>query len=325
MKQINVLLVLLLPLFASAQEQLKNNIFRKDSLVIIEANPKKGFNNAYMLFVPKGLNKEKLTCLLVEPNNTGKLSDNIEDHRKSAIAQAAVSSIGNNISTEIKVPLLVPVFPRLESKPLVYSHALDRDVMLEKEPDLKRLDLQLVAMIADAKERLKQMNIRVEDKIFMNGFSASATFTNRFLFLHPQLIKAAAMGGFNGELMLPLKIYKGQKIAYPLGLADFKRISGFGFNEKNYKTIPQFIYMGALDDNDAVKYDDAYNKKEQDLINTLLGGEVQSRYKNCQSIYEQESVNAKFKTYEKVGHWTTSAINLDVIRFFLAHLSKVKP
>jgi len=33
-------------------------------------------------------------------------------------------------------------------------------------------------------------------------------------------------------------------------------------------------------------------------------------------------ISATFKTYEKVGHWTTSKVNLDVILFFLKELNK---
>ena len=169
---------------------------KKDSLLLIKKNPGKGFYNDYILFIPKGTPINKNTFLLVEPNNTGKISDSIEVHKKYAIDLASVSSVGNNISTELKIPLLVPIFPRPESQPLMYTHALDRDVMLEKSPDLKRLDLQLLEMINDAKSILTSMNIKVAEKVFMNGFSASATFTNRFSFIHPETLKAIAIGGF---------------------------------------------------------------------------------------------------------------------------------
>ena len=55
----------------------------------------------------------------------------------------------------------------------------------------------------------------------MNGFSASATFTNRFSFMHPEKIKALAIGGFNGELMLPQNEMNGIKLNYPIGTNDF--------------------------------------------------------------------------------------------------------
>lgn len=316
-----LLLFSLLP-FLSTSQNSNTASFVKNELIIIESNPSKGFNNSYILFIPKGVQKNKLTRLLVEPNNTGKVTDSISIHKKYAIGLASESSIGNNISTELKIPLLVPIFPRPAAKPLVYTHALDRDVIFEKTKRLKRLDLQLIAMIKDARNQLKDRNVLVHDKIFMNGFSASATFTNRFLFIHPEFVAAAAMGGFNGELMLPLKKYKNKEFDYPLGINDFEKIFDKKFNQKNYQNIPQYIYMGALDNNDAVQFDDAYNEHERTIINTTLGHKVQERYKKCQRIYTENAISVKFQTYEKVGHWTTSKVNLDVILFFLKELKK---
>lgn len=74
--------------------------------------------------------------------------------------------------------------------------------------------------------------------------------------------------------------------------------------------------MGELDDNDAVQYDDAYNEEERKIINENIGETVQKRYLECQKVYQQSSINAVFRTYENVGHWTTSMMNLEVIKFF---------
>lgn len=288
----------------------------KDSLLVIRKNPEKGFQYDYILFIPEGTPVNKMTCLLVEPNNTGRPSDSIEVHKRAAIDLAAVSSVGNNISTMLKIPLLVPIFPRPASQALVYTHALDRDVMVRATGELERLDLQLIAMIEDARNRLAIMQIETEEKVLMNGFSASATFTNRFSYIHPERVKALAMGGFNGELMLPQETINSAKLNYPLGVNDFYKLFGKKFDRKVYTTIPQFIYMGKLDKNDAVQFEDAYSNKERKIINTNLGREVQERYVKCQSIYRENEVQVIFSTFEGVGHWTTSEVNFEVIKFF---------
>lgn len=307
------------PLLLPAQEAgiLKQ---QTDSLILVPADPAKGFHHNYLLFVPKGTPLQKQTVLLVEPNNTGKITDSMEVHEKHARDLASVSSVGNNISTELHIPLLVPVFPRPASQPMMYTHALDRDILLENTPDLKRLDLQLLAMIKDARAVLASRNIPVEDKFFMNGFSASGTFTNRFSFLHPDKIKSLAIGGFNGELMFPVKEINKIPLNYPVGINDFSELAGHEFDMAAYRQIPQFIYMGKLDDNDAVQFDDAYNEEERRIINTHIGNNVQDRYLNCQQVYRKHNINASFQTYEKVGHWTTSEVNLAVILFFLDQL-----
>jgi len=296
------------------------NQTEKDSLLIISKNPDKGFMNDYLLYIPKGTAIGKLTTLLVEPNNTGQINDSIEVHREQAIFLASKSSVGNNVSRMLKIPLLVPVFPRPASEPLTYTHALDRDAMLENRPTLKRLDLQLLNMIKDAGMVLSSFNIEIEPKVFMSGFSASATFINRFSFIHPEQIKALAIGGFNGELMFPLKEMHGRQLNYPLGINDFTKLFKHESDLITYKSIPQFIYMGQLDDNDAVQYDDAYTESERIIINELKGKDVQKRFKYCQKIYQQNNFNVRFKTYETVGHWTTSAMNIEVIKFFLKQM-----
>lgn len=315
-------LVFMLVVWVAKSQPTAQQGLQKDSLIVIPKNPAKGFQYDYLLFLPKGLPIHKTLVLLVEPNNTGKLSDSIEVHKNYAIALASVSSVGNNISTELKIPLLVPVFPRPASHPLIYTHALDRETILGEFPALIRPDLQLIEMIKDAKARLLAMNIPVEKKIFMNGFSASATFTNRFSFLHPELIKALAIGGFNGELMLPQTKINKATLNYPLGINDFTTLFGKTFDKTTYASIPQFIYMGELDDNDAVQFDDAYTEAERKIINTQLGKEVQARYIACQKLYQTNKLHPVFKTFEKVGHWTTSDVNLAVILFFLERMKE---
>jgi hypothetical protein len=321
MRSILILIFAFSHLLSLAQDS-ETTIIKSDSLIIISKDPEKGFHHDYILFLPKGTPLNKKLFLLVEPNNTGKISDSIEIHKKFAVDLASVSSVGNNISTELKIPLLVPVFPRPASEPLMYTHALDRDIMLEKTPELKRLDLQLLEMISDAKNILLSMDIQVDLKIFMNGFSASATFTNRFSFIHPGKIKALAIGGFNGKLMIPQNQISGVKLNYPIGINDFSEMFGDSFNINDYKQIPQFIYMGALDDNDAVQFDDAYSEEERKIINDNIGSNVQGRYLECQKIYLKNNINAVFRSYEDVGHWTTSEVNLEVIKFFLSQIQE---
>jgi hypothetical protein len=306
--------------FVSHAQSGEATTIKSDSLIVIAKNPEKGFYHDYILFIPKGTPAGVKIFLLVEPNNTGKITDSIEVHKKAAIHLASVSSAGNNISTELKIPLLVPVFPRPASQPLMYTHALDRDVMTESKPELKRLDLQLLEMINDAGSILLSMNIRIEQKVLMSGFSASATFTNRFSFIHPGKIKALAIGGFNGELLLPQRKINKVQLNYPIGINDFSKLFGGSFDTGAYRQIPQFIYMGRLDENDAVQFDDAYSKKERQIINKHIGRKVQERYLACQRIYSVNNINAVFKTYEDVGHWTTSAMNLEVIKFFLKQI-----
>src|SRR5688500_14008216 len=121
----------------------------------VAANPSKHFSYPYYLYVPAELRtaqarKQKHT-ILVLPNNTGKLSDDLSVHEadvKKRIAQVPA------IASHLKLAVLMPAFPRPAADWQIYTHALDRDSMLTNKNEYRRLDLQLVAMIEDARERL---------------------------------------------------------------------------------------------------------------------------------------------------------------------------
>lgn len=53
-------------------------------LIKIEANPEKGFNFAYYLYLPPEIEKENHPILLVEPNNTGSPTDDMVVHDRAA-------------------------------------------------------------------------------------------------------------------------------------------------------------------------------------------------------------------------------------------------
>ena len=294
-----------------------------NSLIEVPAAPEKGFHFPYIIFIPKSAEGKASSHLLVEPNNTGRASDDLEIHRAAAIALACDSSVGNFVAKKLGIPLLVPVFPRPSSLDTVYTHSLDRDTILISEGPLKRLDLQLLAMITDAKERLATMGHPVNQKILLNGFSASGLFTNRFTFLHPEVVAAAAYGGVNGFIMLPVTELDSQPLDFPLGLADFAKITGHPFDRAAYEAVPQFAYMGEKDENDAVVHHDAYSDEERALIFKLLGRTMMpDRWKTVEAVYQKQRLPVQFKTYAGIGHGTDGTINGEVAEFYRGIIEK---
>src|SRR5687767_4263649 len=146
-------------------------------IIKVEADSGKDFSYPYYLYVPPALReteKQKLThTILVIPNNTGKIDDALEVHEsdvKRKISQNAM------LASRLGVAVLMPVFPRPKTDWKIYTHALDRDSMLTDKKDYRRLDLQLVAMIDNARERLKKENLKTDKRVMMTGFSASGMF-----------------------------------------------------------------------------------------------------------------------------------------------------
>lgn len=287
--------------------------------LLVEAAPSKGFNYPYLLRIPANPLGD-FTRLLVEPNNTGRVSDDHAVHLEAARGLAQ-NAIGAFVAPRLNVPLLVPVFPRPQTGWEIYTHQLDRDSMLIENGPMRRLDLQLIAMIDDARRRLRAAGVRVDEQVLLTGFSASGTFANRFTMLHPQRVRAVASGGLNGLLIVPAPERNGVALPYPIGIADVRRLTGRDVDLDGWRRVPQFIYMGERDDNDALHFSDGYDDDERRVVYSQLGEQMQpDRWSRVQAIYRDAGANATLKTYEGIGHGTDARINSEITEFFRSHL-----
>lgn len=282
--------------------------------VLIPADADAGFNFPYVLIVPTDPAQDQALTLVVETNNTGE-EDDFDTTLAATRKQAAGRGLGPMLSRHLKLPFLMPVFPRPKSDWKTYTHALDRDSMLIEEGSLTRLDQQLLAMIEDARKRLAEDGMPTRDQVVMVGFSASGSFANRFAFLHPERLCAVVAGGVNAFPMLPVPARGGHRLAFPLGIDDIEELSGAAFNETAWKALPQMIFMGALDENDAVLFDDAYSDKERETIFSVVGKPMHTRWLNCQKVYLEAGASANLITYGQVGHWINRHIGLSIVSF----------
>jgi hypothetical protein len=290
---------------------------QRDTLIRIEAQPAMGFNYPCLLYLPAECSPLFHATLLVEPNNTGIASDSFDVHYQAAVTQATRGALGHYLAEQLRMPLLVPVFPRPETEWRLYSHMLDRDVLRLKKGDLKRIDLQLLAMVNVVREKLFEMGYVTEQQIMMTGFSSAGVFANRFAALHPLWVKGYAAGGINGMPILPVTVVGSAKLNYPIGINDYKKIKGEDFDSEAFKRVKQFLYMGDEDSNDAVLFDDGYSKKERHVIFKTLGKSMMpDRWMRSQEIYNQAGVQADFKTYVGIGHTINEQVRRDLVAFF---------
>src|SRR5205807_8188117 len=111
-------------------------------------------------------------------------------------------------------------------------------------------------------------------KVFMHGFSASAGFVNRFAALHPESVRALAVGAINALPMYPIEAYQDTKLPYPIGTADFRSLTGADFDARAYAQVSQYLFMGYLDRNDTLPFGDAWDDDERELIAKLFGKEM---------------------------------------------------
>jgi len=292
-------------------------------VVKIDAQPSKGFSYAYYLYVPKALRETaeqaKVHSFIVIPNNTGQINDDIAFHE--ADVKRKISQIGAFLNT-LKTPVLMPVFPRPAAHHRLYTHSLDRDTFTTDKAEYKRLDLQLVAMIKDARERLKAEKILTEEKVLLQGHSASGMFVNRFVFLHPRLVKAAIIGAPGGWPTAPVDEYEGKALTFPAGVSDLRTVAGSKFDIREVRKVPLFLVLGEKDTNDAVPMSDAYDERESKLVIELFGKTPVERWAKSEQLYKLAKLNAEFKLYPDTGHQVSKAMRDDMLAFMLKHVNK---
>jgi predicted esterase len=286
----------------------------------VAANQSRGFSYPYYLYIPPELRtadaKRQTHTLLVLPNNTGKISDDFAVHeadvRKRMAQVPAIASL-------LKVAVLMPVFPRPETDWKIYTQALDRDSMVTEKKEYRRFDLQLVAMIDDARGRLAGQKLKFDRRVLINGFSAQGMFANRFTFLHPDRVKAAVIGSPGGWPIAPVARYKDKDLRYPIGVADFRQVSGKRMNLRKLRRVPLFIFVGDQDDNDSVVFGDSYDDEDRDLILPLFGQKPVDRWETIRSLYQQAGLDAEFRLYPGVAHTVTPAMRDDIRAFLVKH------
>ncbi len=67
-------------------------------------------------------------------------------------------------------------------------------------------------------------------------------FVNRFTFLHPDRVRAAAIGSPGGWPIAPVEKYKDKTLRYPIGVADLKTVAGKQLDLITLRKVPLFIF-----------------------------------------------------------------------------------
>lgn len=299
------------------------NIFAQAETIKVEAQSNKGFSYPYYLYIPAAIRQEsaknQIHTLLVIPNNTGTPDDDLNVHEqnvKQKMLQVAFAF------GKLNIPVLMPVFPRPKTDWKIYTHALDRDALLTEKIEYKRFDLQLAAMIENARQKFAGESIKIDSKVLLYGFSAAGMFVDRFAFLHPDKVKAVASGSPGGWAIAPTEKYKDKSLRYPIGTEDFKTVSGANLNLKLLQNVPFFIFMGDKDENDSLTFADGYEEEDKNLVFELFGKTPLERWEISQKLYQENKLQADFKLYPNTAHKVTPEMITDVLAFFSKFIEK---
>jgi pimeloyl-ACP methyl ester carboxylesterase len=298
-------------------------LFSDDAVtqLLYPPSPDQGYNFPYILQVP-ARGTTSLPHLLVETNNSGPISLEFGPHIQPT-SELARQGLGGRVGQLLRAPLLMPVFPR---ETTLYTHSLGRATLVTDRRALKRLDLQLLAMARDAKRNLMMQGHSLRPRIVLTGFSASAMFATRLAALHPTEVAAVAAGGLNGFVILPAERLSDKRLPFPLGVSDFHELAGRKFDEGAWRTVPQLLFMGENDTNDAVDFEDSYSSADRETIHTLLGKRmIPDRWQACERVYRDFRAPARFRTFAGLGHGTNRAVHQECAAFVIEATTRLPP
>jgi len=198
--------------------------------------------------------KINMPCVIVIPyeNCSDMLvleSNNLESNDlEKSLRQANETAFELIKLTDYKpAPILVPIIPSEIDLP--YFQQLSKECFdLSKGDKNYRIDEQVVEMIKQAKKYVKtESGVNLQNKIFLNGYSSSGVFAQRFALLHPELIDTACIGGASGSIPLLSK-----NIGYPIGIQDYEELFGKPFDMVSYSKIKFRYYVAGLETTDKV-------------------------------------------------------------------------
>lgn len=283
--------------------------------IYVEEGNNEGFNFPYILCLPHKLNDGD--TLFVESNN----EENPKDLNKSAemITQKVLELMSGS---NIKSPILIPILPTegIDGRP--YFQQLSHECFGENLPKEKtRIDLQLLNVLQDAKQRIFQLtDKKLDEKIFMHGYSASGVFAQRFALIHPEVVGAVCVGGAIGSIPMPLTEENGIPLDYPVGVNNYAEIFGKEFNFEAYKKINFRYYVAEKEDkrlsesrkkedgSPAPMHDMSYMQRSmpQNVGKNLrfaFGLDMNSRCRNQLAMYKEMGLNiSAHPPYKDIMH-----------------------
>ena len=216
--------------------QFDYNIDDKEyNVKIVYPHKMSNYSIPYILVLPKQI---KDNCVLaVEVNN-------LETENENELLNNALLTVYDLTRKLIEYdsPVLVPVLPSVKNG-IPYYQQLARECFSGlNDNKFYRIDLQVLNIINEAKQKISE-SVTVNEKIFLNGYSSSAVFAQRFALLHPEIINTLCVGGASGSIPMPIT-----DLEYPLGIADYLDITGKSFDFERYKQIKFRYYVGSLEE-----------------------------------------------------------------------------
>lgn len=189
-------------------------------------------DGSYIIGIPDGL-KDNAEMFVETYNSGGRQADTYPQNVQHAIEDKYNPIEMNYADFMTDFPLVVPIVPDLKGMPDFQQMSVDAVKEFQIHEKVKEC-------IDDARKYIEQITgKKVQDKIFLSGYSASGVFAQRFALAYPELINRALIGGAAGAIPIPTK-----KLKYPIGIQDYETLFGKKFDSEAYKKIQFAYYVG---------------------------------------------------------------------------------
>lgn len=189
-------------------------------------------DGSYIIGIPEEI-KDNVEMFVEMYNSGGRQVDSYFEN-----VQHAMSDKGNPIEKNYAdfitdFPFVVPIVPDLNGMPDFQQMSVESVKNFQIHEKVKEC-------IDDARTQIEKITgKKVQDKIFLSGYSASGVFAQRFALSYPEIINRALIGGAAGTIPVPTK-----KIKFPIGIEDYEEIFGKKFDAEAYKKIQFAYYVG---------------------------------------------------------------------------------
>ena len=214
-----------------------------------------------------------------------------------------------------KLPGLIVAVPNSFG---VESHKLTQQTFTTTNELFRRPDLKVVDAIWNQYiPFLRSLGFNVDENIYMMGFSGPGIFSYRFSIIHPEHIRAVWMGG---GTVFPLVVNscEGTTIDWPVGINNFKQLTGEDFDFEAFKKIYFYVERGELDTN-SVNTLGYLTQDQLDFINKYFGKTENEIDKNATNCLKTLGINISYHEYPGLIHEVSSQMWEDAFAFLTNH------
>ena len=196
---------------------------------------------SYLIAIPEQI-QDNCQMVVESYNSGGEQKDNYKDNVLDAIQNK--NQLNFLIQAVRSDPVLIPIVPDISGEPDYQQ--LSKESILKYNGHIKFLDC-----INDAKKKIELITKkRISNRIFLNGYSASGVFAQRFALIYPEIIDRCLIGGAAGTIPIPT-----DEIGYPIGIKDYEAIFGTKFDYEKYKNIQFGYYVAENEEREPGNYD----------------------------------------------------------------------